>query len=218
MMGRRAGRLQAGLLGLILCGNLGLWSTVSAADWVHEGQVMEGRWTAGLRGGISLLTQEAFDDTNGDIGPAVNGQLLYGLNKWFAAGLMVEWERRGFDIDLNPAPQFGTLNTVSLLPTLEFRPGRFGSVAPYLSTGIGVNVNSFSGKATPLGNFSEAKMNNTLAFRLAGGIDYPLSENVALNMEVAWKRNRGTIEDPSLGEAGFDATSMNLLFGLRMTF
>lgn len=84
---------------------------------------------------------------------------------------------------------------------------------PYLSTGMGININSFSEAAgTPTIDVS-----NTFAFRLAGGMDYPLTSNLALNTEVAWKRNRGGIEVGG-AQGNFDATSMNLLLGLRYTF
>jgi outer membrane protein len=212
MMRRRTEPLAAGLLALILCGNLGLWSTVSAADWVHEGQVKEGRFQIGVRGGLSILSQEIVAGTDGDLSHALNVQAMYGLNKWFSVGLMVDWERRSIDTE-TPSQDLGRLDTVSLLPTLEFRPGRFGIAMPYLSTGIGINFNSFSEAAgTP-----KTDVNNTFAFRLAGGVDFPLTSNMALNTEVAWKRNRGGIEVGG-AEGNFDATSMSLLVGLRYTF
>ncbi|HSE59415.1 MAG TPA: outer membrane beta-barrel protein [Nitrospiraceae bacterium] len=212
MMSRRTGRSAAGLLALMLCGNLGLWSTASAADWVHDGQVKEGRFQIGVRAGLSLLSQEFLAGTDGGLSHALNVQAMYGLNKWFSAGLMVDWERRGIDNE-TPSLDLGTLNTVSILPTLEFHPGRFGNAMPYLSTGIGVNVNSFSETAgTP-----RTDVSNTFAFRLAGGVDFPLTSNMALNTEVAWKRNRGGIEVGG-AEGNFDATTMSLLVGLRYTF
>jgi outer membrane protein len=197
---------------LILCGNLGLLSTVSAADWVHEGQVKDGRFQIGLRGGLSILSQEFLAGTDGDLGSALNVQAMYGLNKWFSVGLMVDWERRSIDTE-RPSLDLGRLDTVSLLPTLEFRPGRFGDAMPYLSTGIGINFNSFS----EAGGTPRTDVSNTFAFRLAGGVDYPLTSNMALNTEVAWKRNRGGIEVGG-AEGNFDATSMSLLLGLRYTF
>lgn len=211
-MGRRGGRLKTWLVVLILCGNLGLLSTVWAADWVHDGQVKEGRFQIGIRGGLSILTQEFLAGTDGALGSVLSAQAMYGLNKWFSVGLMLDWERRGIDTE-RPSLDLGRLDTVSLLPTLEFRPGRFGNAMPYLSTGMGININSFSEAAgTPTIDVS-----NTFAFRLAGGMDYPLTSNLALNTEVAWKRNRGGIEVGG-AQGNFDATSMNLLLGLRYTF
>lgn len=208
----RTGGATAGLLTLIFGIIFVSWSTALAADWVHEGQVKEGRWQIGVRAGLSILTQEVLTLTDGGLSPAVNGQAMYGLNKWFSVGLMIDWEHRGIDLE-NPSQDLGTLNTVSLLPTLEFHPGRFGNAMPYLSTGIGVNVNSFSEAAGTL----STDVSNTFAFRLAGGVDFPLTSNMALNTEVAWKRNRGGIEVGG-AEGSFDASSASLLVGLRYTF
>lgn len=208
----RARWSTAGLLTLIFGIIFVSSSTALAADWVHEGQVKDGRWQIGVRAGLSILTQEMLAGTDGGLSPAVNVQAMYGLNKWFSAGLMVDWEHRGIDNE-RPSLDLGTLNTVSILPTLEFHPGRFGNAMPYLSTGIGVNVNSFSeATGTP-----RTDVSNTFAFRLAGGVDFPLTSNMALNTEVAWKRNRGGIEVGG-AEGNFDATSMSLLLGLRYTF
>ncbi|MEX5212834.1 MAG: porin family protein [Nitrospiraceae bacterium] len=212
MMKGRVWWSTAGLLTLIFGISFVSWSTALAAEWVHEGQVKEGRWQIGVRAGLSILTQEMLAGTDGGLSPAVNVQAMYGLNKWFSAGLMVDWEHRGIDNE-RPSLDLGTLNTVSILPTLEFHPGRFGNAMPYLSTGIGVNVNSFSEETgTP-----RTDVSNTFAFRLAGGVDFPLTSNMALNTEVAWKRNRGGIEVGG-AEGNFDATSMSLLLGLRYTF
>lgn len=85
---------------------------------------------------------------------------------------------------------------------------------PYVSTGIGVNVNSFSEEnGIPKTSFA-----NTFAFRLAGGLDYALSERLMLNAELAWKRNRGGLEVANQNVGSFDASSANLLFGVKYTF
>lgn len=209
--------LKQNLLGMALvCGLLG-WSVLpaTAADfgWVHEGQAKEGKWTMGFRAGFSIPTQEAIAGNDAGLGPALNFQVQYGLNKYFAVGFMLEWEHRGFDQE-NPSLDVGSLNTVSLMPTLEFRPGRFGVLVPYLSTGIGVNVNSFSEESgVPKSSFA-----NTFAFRLAGGVDYPLTDKLMLNAELAWKRNRGGLEVGNQNAGSFDASTANLLFGVKFTF
>ncbi len=58
---------------------------------------------------------------------------------------------------------------------------------PYLSTGIGVNVNSF-GEADAAKNrgLTNISPSNTFAYRLAGGLDFPLTQNLMFNTEVAW--------------------------------
>ena len=167
----------------------------NAAEWEHEGMADPGKWTAGLRVGPSFITQQSLLDTTG---PALNFQALYGINRWFRLGAMLEWENHGFD------RARGSLDTVTLLPLmLEYRPGHIGGVIPYLSTGIGVNINSNDVK-------------DTFAWRTAGGLDYALTnwfsgapKGLMLNTEVAWKRNHADI-----GEA----SAISMIFGARYTF
>lgn len=197
------------------------WSSVgpAQAEWVHEGQANEGKWTLGARTGFNIPTQSWAADTKTSIGPTpINLQAMYGISKWIRFGFMMDWERRSID-SRNPSFDLGTLNTVSLLPTVEFRPGHFSGVTPYLSTSIGVNVNSFSeaddAENRGLRTISHA---NTFAFRLAGGLDFPLTQNLMLNTEAAWKRNRGGLEINNQDAGSFDASSISLLVGVRYTF
>lgn len=165
-----------------------------ADDWVSKGMAEEGRFIAGFRIGPSFTTQDGGVST---AGPALNFQGMYGLNQWFRAGMMLEWERHGLD------GRDGTVNTISILPaTLEFRPGHIGPFVPYLTTGIGVNVNT-------------KDIDDTFAWRLGGGVDYALTELISnapkglmLNVETAWKRN----------QPGAELSTMGLLFGVRHTY
>ena len=199
---------------LVMLGGL---SPLSAhAQWVAEGQAPEGRWTAGFRAGFSPLTQEMFRGSDTSVGPVLNFMGMYGVNKWMNVGLMLEYNRHGVSTE---GPQdIGTLNTVSLLPTVEFRPGRFGRLIPYGSVGMGVNVNTLSQDDGSKRNVGALSAPNTFAFRLAGGVDYPLSDKLALNTEVAWKRNRGGLEANGVDAGPFDASSINVLFGVKYTF
>ncbi len=166
-----------------------------AAEWVHEGMAEPGKWTTGIRVGPSFITQPSQLDTTG---PALNFQALYGINRWFRLGAMLEWENHGLD------QARGSLDTISLLPLmLEFRPGHIGGLIPYVSTGIGVNINTKDVK-------------DTFAWRTAGGLDYALTnwfsgapKGLMLNTEVAWKRNQADI-----GEA----SALSMIFGVRYTF
>ncbi|MFZ1818521.1 MAG: outer membrane beta-barrel protein, partial [Nitrospira sp.] len=166
-----------------------------AAEWVHEGMAEEGKFTAGFRVGPSFTTQSAGVST---AGPALNFQGMYGLNKWFRLGMMLEWESHGID-----GPRSGSVDTITLLPVnLEYRPGHFGNFIPYFTTGLGVNINTKDVK-------------DTFAWRIGGGIDYALTnlvqgapKGLMLNMEAAWKRNH----------PDSDGSTMGLLFGVRHTF
>lgn len=166
----------------------------SAAEWVHEGMAEEGRFTVGFRVGPSFMTQSSGVST---VGPLVNFQGMYALNQWFRVGMILEWQRHGVDVGS------GGVNTVSILPVnLEYRPGHWGPFIPYLTTGIGVNVNTND-------------VSDSFAWRIGGGLDYALSNLMAgapkglmLNTETVWKRNN----------PGSDGSSMGLLFGVRHTF
>jgi len=168
--------------------------TATAAEWVHEGMAEEGKITAGFRVGPSFVTQGSGVST---VGPLINFQGMYDLNKWVRVGMILEWQRHGVDVGS------GGVNTISILPVnLEYRPGHFGPLVPYLTTGIGVNVNTHD-------------ISNSFAWRIGGGIDYALSNLVSsapkglmLNVETAWKRNH-----PS-----GDLSTIGLLFGVRHTF
>jgi hypothetical protein len=175
----------------------------------------------GLRAGVAIPTQTVLDNlsNNTSVGPLVNVEALYPLREWVRVGIMFEWHQH--DIDLN-GPQFGTLNIFSLLPTVEFRPTREAMQGrgiewfiPYASLGTGINFHSFS-NAARLGN-ADVSFDNTFALRLAGGVDFPITSQLALNTELAWNRDSGTYKLNG-AEADFNASSLNLLIGLRVQF
>ena len=192
----RSTRVSPAFTSLLLPALLAAMAGVAAAaEWTHEGMAEPGKWTTGFRLGPSFITQDSALNTGG---PVLNFQGLYGVNRWFRFGGMLEWENHGFD------RTSGSVDTVTLLPVmLEYRPGHFGPVIPYVSTGIGVNINSND-------------VQDSFAWRTAGGIDYALRnwiasapEGLMLNTEVAWKRNHTDIGDLS---------ALSMLFGLRYTF
>ncbi len=203
-----------------------VWSTglVQAADdmsWKHEGTAPEKKVTVGFRAGMSILTQEIVDNSNTSVGPAINFLATYGLNKWINVGGMLTWQRHSVDVQ-NPKADLATLNTVTLLPVyVEFRPGHFGNIQPYVSTGIGVNINSVSEADALKRQNIQLSAGNTFAWRTAGGLDYALTQHFLLNAEFAFNRNRGSIETKQGGATSkdpFDASSINMLFGVKYVF
>src|SRR5262245_11717571 len=83
--------------------------SAQAEEWVHEGMADPGKWTLGMRVGPSFITQGSGLNTTG---PALNFQALYGINRWFRLGSMLEWENHGFD------RVSGSMDTVTLLPLM----------------------------------------------------------------------------------------------------
>ncbi|MCP9475669.1 MAG: hypothetical protein NNA19_10535, partial [Nitrospira sp.] len=127
---------------------------LAAEDLQSFGGIQPKTWVLGARAGFAVPTQSlshdvvgiaGFDRGSAGIGPLVNVQALYSLNRWFLVGLMVEWERHGVDAeDRRLSLDVGSQHTVSVLPTIELRPVKLGSVVPYANMSFGVNVNSFS--------------------------------------------------------------------------
>jgi hypothetical protein len=133
--------------------------------------------------------------------------------------MMFEWHQ--YDISSGDA-KIGALNTFSLLPMVEFRPTRemmrglgVGWVIPYASLGTGLNLHSFRNSA----RLADVPISfpSTFAFRVAGGLDFPITSRLAVNGEVAWKTDSGTFERSGL-EGDFNASPLMFLFGLRVHF
>lgn len=175
------------------------------------------KWVLGARAGFSPLTQSLTDDDpriSSDVGPLVNFQALYSLNTWLLVGMMLEWERHGFDRERRSGDlDLGHQDTVSVLPTLELRPVRLGPVVPYVNMSFGVNVNSF-------GEHSGIRISpsNTFAWRLGWGADYMLNRQFALNVEMGYKRNDGHARIDGTRVDDWNASSFGFLFGAKLFF
>ncbi|MCP9470071.1 MAG: porin family protein [Nitrospira sp.] len=188
------------------------------------GGIQPKTWVLGARAGFAVPTQSlshdvvgiaGFDRGSAGIGPLVNVQALYSLNRWFLVGLMVEWERHGVDVkDRRLSLDVGSQHTVSVLPTIELRPVKLGSVIPYVNMSFGVNVNSFS-EAVP----TEISPSNTFAWRLGWGMDYLVNRHLAVNAEWAYKRNDGHAHvDDRLRINDWNLSSFGFLFGVKAFF
>ncbi len=175
------------------------------------------KWVLGARAGFSPLTQSLTDDDpriSSDVGPLVNFQALYSLNTWLLVGMMLEWERHGFDRERRSGDlDLGHQDTVSVLPTVELRPVRLGPVVPYVNMSFGVNVNSF-------GEDSGIRISpsNTFAWRLGWGADYMLNRQFALNVEMGYKRNDGHARIDGTRVDDWNASSFGFLFGAKLFF
>lgn len=183
----------------------------AAAQQSNEGGIEEGKWVLGMRAGFAPLTQQLAPNISTDIGSLVNFEALYSLNNFLLVGMMLEWERRAVD-QVSPYRDLGHQDTVSVLPTLEVRPIKMGPIRPYVNMSFGINVNSFGEKSS---SFRISPSNN-FAWRVGWGGDYMLNEKLALNAEMAYKRNDGHVNGNSSND--WDATSFGFLFGGRLIF
>lgn len=174
-----------------------------------------------LRAGVAIPTQSVLKNIGNEttLASVLNLEGLYDLNEWLRVGFMYEWHEHAID---TWGPEFGSLSVHSLLPTVELRPPSkeldkrgLNWLAPYASMGMGVNIHTFK-NAARLGNAS-VSFNDTFAFRIAGGVDIPLTDYFAFNTEIAWNRDDGTYTFNGV-EADFNASTFNVLGGLRIRY
>lgn len=178
------------------------------------GGIEAGKWVLGMRAGFAPLTQSLTSNfpSSTSVGSLVNFQAMYSLNTWLLVGMMLEWERHGVDQE-RPFIDLGHQDTVSVLPTVELRPVKFGPVSPYVNMGFGVNVNSF-GENTR----NRISPSNNFAWRLGWGADYMVTKQFALNAEMAYKRNDGHATINGQLANDWNASSFGFLFGAKLFF
>lgn len=179
------------------------------------GGIEAGKWVLGMRAGFAPVTQTVSAGTSTDVGSLVNFQGMYSLNKWFLVGMMLEWERHSMNLE-GSGLDLGHQDTVSVLPTVEVRPLKFGPVIPYANMSFGVNVNSF-GESSAIGGTTISPSNN-FAWRLGWGADYMLTKQFALNTEMAYKRNDGHVTVNGIRDDDWNASSFGFLFGGKLFF
>jgi outer membrane protein len=208
-----------GLVAFMVLSALVLGSQAKAEEWkMEQGGIEPGKVVLGMRAGFAPLTQSltnAFPSSTG-IGSLVNFQAMYSLNKWLLVGMMLEWERHGVDTEGRSPVDLGHQDTVSVLPTVEVRPVKFGPVIPYANMSFGVNVNSF-GESSAIRGTTISPSNN-FAWRLGWGADYMLTKQFALNTEMAYKRNDGHATIDGVRVNDWNASSFGFLFGAKMFF
>jgi len=202
-----------GLVGFMVLSSLVLGSQARAEDWkAQDGGTDPGKVVLGMRAGFAPLTQSLTANTSTDVGSLVNFEAMYSLNKWLLVGMMLEWERHSVNQE-RPARDLGHQDTISVLPTVEVRPVRFGPIIPYANMSFGVNVNSFGENTS-----TRISPSNNFAWRLGWGADYMLTKQFALNTEMAYKINDGhaTVNGNLVNDC--NASSFGFLFGAKLFF
>ena len=202
-----------GLMGFMAICALGLGSQTKAEEWkIEQGGIEQGKVVLGMRAGFAPLTQSLTANTSTDVGSLVNFQGMYSLNKFLLLGMMLEWERHGVDQE-RPNRDLGHQDTVSVLPTVEVRPVRFGPISPYANMSFGLNVNSFGENSS-----TSISPSNTFAWRLGWRADYMINKAWELNTEMAYKRNDGHATVNGNLNNDWNASSFGFLFGAKMFF
>jgi len=194
----------------------GILPLAHAEPWTKtDGGTQPGQVLLGMRAGFAPLTQSLTSHTSTDVGSLVNFQAFYSVNKWLLVGMMLEWERHSVD-QVGPDLDLGHQDTVSVLPTVEIRPMKYGPIVPYVNMSMGVNVNNFGESDAIAGN--RISPSNTFAWRLGWGGDYMLTDRLALNAEMAYKRNDGHARINNTTRGDWNASSFGFLFGVNMFF
>lgn len=202
-----------GLVGFMMLGALVLGSQAKAEEWkMEQGGIEPGKVMLGMRAGFAPLTQSLNAGISTDVGSLVNFQGMYSLNKWLLVGMMLEWERHSMSLEAS-GTDLGHQDTVSVLPTVEVRPVKFGPVIPYANMSFGVNVNSFGEDVG-----TTISPSNNFAWRLGWGADYMLTKQFALNTEMAYKRNDGHATIGGTRVNDWNASSFGFLFGAKLFF
>jgi outer membrane protein len=201
------------MMGFMMVNALLLGSHAKAEDWkMEQGGIEPGKVVLGMRAGFVPLTQSLTANSSTDVGPLVNFQAMYSLNKFFLVGIMLEWERHSVNRE-RPYRDWGHQDAVSVLPTVEVRPVRFGPISPYANMSFGMNVNSFGENSA-----TRISPSNTFAWRLGWGADYMLTKQFALNAEMAYKRNDGHATVDGNRNNDWNASSFGFLVGAKLFF
>jgi outer membrane protein len=203
------------VVGLMLLSGVAMLHSTPVVLAEETGGIEAGKWVLGMRAGFAPVTQTVSEGTSTDVGSLVNFQAMYSLNRWLLVGMMLEWERHGMSTERTNI-DLGHQDTVSVLPTVEIRPVKFGSLVPYANMSFGVNVNSF-GESSQIGG-TQISPSNTFAWRLGWGADYMLTKQLALNTEMAYKRNDGHVTVNGVRDNDWNASSFGFLFGVKMFF
>jgi outer membrane protein len=202
-----------GLLGFMVMSALILGNQARAEEWkTVDGGIDPGKVVLGMRAGFAPLTQSLTANTSTDVGSLVNFEGMYSLNNWLLVGMILEWERHSVNLE-RPSVDLGHQDTISVLPTVEVRPFRFGPISPYANMSFGVNVNSFGENTS-----THISPSNNFAWRLGWGADYMLTKQFALNTEMAYKRNDGHATINGNINNDWNASSFGFLFGAKLFF
>jgi hypothetical protein len=174
-----------------------------------------------IRAGVAIPTQKVLDNVgNGTTTSSLfNTDVNYRIKEWLRVGVMYEWHEHTISL---LGPKFGNLTINTLLATVEFRVPRakldrhgLTWLTPYASLGAGANLHMFKEHAQAAGLTGDFP--TTFAFRMATGVDIPITEQLGFNTEIAWNRDSGTYQFNG-ADAGFNASTFNILGGIRLRY
>jgi hypothetical protein len=213
-------RTRAHTSGVLLAGILSAITVVPSHGFSAQ-SAEEEVFAWRLRAGVAIPTEKVLKNVgNGtDVASMFNTDASYALKEWLRVGAMYEWHEHTINLW---GPKFGNLTINTLLATVEFRvphakldPHGLTWLTPYASLGFGANLHMFKEHAQAAGN--TGSFPTTFAFRVATGIDFPLTEQLGINTEIAWNRDSGTYQFNG-ADASFNASTFNILGGIRLRY
>ncbi len=189
----------------------------------------------GLRAGPSFYTQDVLGGTSDAFGPLktgpiVSGNLTYPITKSISVGLNVEWETHELQ---SQGREIGDADAVSVIPFVEydFIAEHFigqGEDLFYVFLGLGYNINWISPegelkqKAEALGVGYDVEVDDTFALKTGVGLESYFTKNLAFNLEVGWKYNKGDADEivngNKVNSGDFNGSGVSVLLGLRYYF
>lgn len=196
-------------------------ATFASSPSVSAQSVEEEVFAWRLRAGTAIPTQNVLDTIGSDttVASLFNTDANYALKEWLRVGALYEWHEHTINFN---GPKFGNLTVNTFLATVEFRvprakldPHGLTWLTPYASLGFGANVHGFKEHQQAGGN--TASFPTTVAFRMATGIDIPLTEQIGINTEIAWNRDSGRYQFNG-ADAPFNASTLNILGGIRLRY
>ena len=219
------------------------WACLVSTVWGKEISP-PGKWILGIQGGVSMMTQDIGNGngaiTEGAEGLILNERLLYRITDSVALGIHIESEEHVIR-NINPVPlTFGRSRTVSSMVAVEFYPPLWPTFAdalsqyplfPYGLIGVGQNRNSFTESSTFSNNCNpnsacKIDLENTLAVKVALGVDYFVMPDLSINAEVGWKLNSGASRISTTNSEGglitsndgYEASAGSFVVGMRYFF
>ena len=205
----------------LIVGAIGCAITIAPSPTLSAEGAEEEVFAWRLRAGVAIPTQKVLSNVGNEttVASLFNSDANYALKEWLRVGVLYEWHEHTINFN---GPKFGNLTVNTFLATTEFRvprakldPHGLTWVTPYASLGFGANVHMFKEHAQGAGN--TASFPTTFAFRMATGVDIPLTEQLGFNAEVAWNRDSGTYQFNG-ADAAFNASTVNILGGIRLRY
>jgi outer membrane protein len=175
------------------------------------GENLEGRLGITARLGFALPSDSSWNGSSlsGDMGFTGGGGLLFGVTKNVA--IEVEATATRYDLKNGSFVKDGTATVTNLSFNGLYHFAEYSKASPYLGGGLSILFN----------DYTNADVDTVMGVNLKGGLDYFITHQIALNMELKGVISpTATMRDltGTYTSGSFDPTSFSCLFGARYLF